>query len=60
MHGMTFVALVLRISRETQVVRRYTIAAPMLFPKTTAPVDNGATISSWRDRHELPSFKELP
>ena len=50
----------LPISREIQIVSRDTIAAPMLSPKTTAPVHGGATMSSWRDRHEPPSFKELP
>src|SRR5271155_4368673 len=38
------------ISREIRIVRRDTIAAPMLSPKTTAPVRRGVTISSWRDR----------
>src|ERR1700722_7582298 len=38
------------MSREIRIVRRDTIAAPMLCPKTTAPVRGGATMSSWRHR----------
>ena len=33
------------ISREIPIVRRHTIADPMLSPKTTAPVHGGATMS---------------
>ena len=60
MDRVIFIALVVPISREVQVVRRHTIAAPMLSRKTTQPVQGRATISCWRDRHEPPSFKELP
>src|SRR6202021_4336936 len=38
------------MAREIRIVRRATIAAPMLSPKTTAPVRGGATMSSWRHR----------
>src|SRR6202162_5236536 len=38
--------LMVPISREGQIVRRHTIAAPTLFPHTTAPEHRGATMSS--------------
>jgi hypothetical protein len=43
MDGVIFIALMVTISREIQIVRRDTIAAPMLSPKITA---NGARRSN--------------
>src|ERR1700724_1066035 len=60
---MVLMVLMVPISREGQregqIVRRHTIAAPMLSPHTTAPVHCGATMSSLRDRlHRGASMSE--